>query len=78
MLSPEEEESIGLAEGIEDKELTMAQETGARDDEDDALVDKDLKEWLDEVSNKMSEEEQLVLAENIRPVSSELCSCQGM
>lgn len=71
-LSAEERELLDMAEGIDDEELTMAQETGAGSDEDDAGRDEDqeeLDEWVDEVSNEMTEEERLVLAENIRPVS---------
>ena len=45
------------------------------DDEDETTAIKDLEEldkWLDEVSNEMTEEEHLELAENIWPVSQVL------
>jgi hypothetical protein len=72
MLSAEERELLDLAEGIDDEELTLAQEMGAGSEEDDAGGDEDqeeLDEWIDEVSNEMTEEERLELAENIQPVS---------
>ena len=72
-LSTEEQELLDLAEGIDDEELTMEDERGTEnDDEDETTAIEDLEEldkWLDEVSNEMTEEEHLELAENIRPVS---------
>jgi len=76
ILSAEEQELLDLAEGIDDEELTMEQDTGTEnDDEDDMTTVEDLEEldeWLDEVSNEMTEEECLVLAADIQPVSQVL------
>ena len=74
-LSPEEEDLLQLAEGIEEEELMMAPEIGTKNDQEDARGDKDaeeLEEWLDEVSAEMSKEERLLLAANICPVSQVL------
>ncbi|KIJ95065.1 hypothetical protein K443DRAFT_77205, partial [Laccaria amethystina LaAM-08-1] len=71
-LSAEEKELLALSAGIDDEELAMADEMMAETEEDDRLIDEDLNEldeWIDEVSNKMTDEERLVLAANIRPVS---------
>jgi cob(I)alamin adenosyltransferase len=71
-LSAEEKELLALSAGIDDEELAMADEMMAETEEDDRLIDEDLNEldeWIDEVSNEMTDEERLVLAANIRPVS---------
>jgi cob(I)alamin adenosyltransferase len=68
ILTAEEQELSDLAEGIEDEERTMAQEMGAENEDGDMVMNEDLDEldeWIDEVSNEMSREEQLVLAANI-------------
>jgi len=75
VLSPEKEELLELAEGIEEEELTMAPDTGTKNDEEDTIADKDLQEleeWLDKVSSEMTKEEWLALAANIHPVSQVL------
>ena len=72
VLSVEEEKLLDLAEGIEMEELAMAQQMDIENEDDDALVDNDvdeLEEWIDEVSNEMSEEEQQILTANILSVS---------
>jgi hypothetical protein len=71
VLSAEEKELLNLAEGIEDEELAMAQEHETGGQEDGAGNEEldELDKWVDEVSNEMTEEEQVVLAVNIRPVS---------
>lgn len=73
-ISAEEEKLLALAEGMEEEELAMTQETGTENEDDggDALIDEDLdeiEEWIDEVSSEMSKKERQILAENIRPVS---------
>jgi len=75
VLSAEGQELLDLAEGIDDKELTMTQEMGTENEDKDTAAVEDLEEldeWLDEVSNKMTEEEHVVLAANIQPVSQVL------
>jgi hypothetical protein len=72
VLSAEEEELLALAEGIEDKKMAMRQGIGIENEEDNALINEDfdeLEEWIDEVSNEMTEEQRLILAANICPVS---------
>ena len=72
ILSAEENELLVLAAGIDDEELAMAQEMTAKIKDNDELIDEDLnelEEWIDEVSNEMTNEEWLVLASNICPVS---------
>ena len=61
-----------MAEGIDDKELAMADEMMAEIEDNNGLIDEDLnelEEWIDKVSNEMTNKERLVLAANIHPVS---------
>ena len=63
-LSPEEEELLDLAEGLDKEELTMELQDDANEDEE-APEDDDDDGWVDE----LSEEERDALKVHIRPVS---------
>ena len=63
-LSPEEEELLDLAEGLDKEELTMELQDDANEDEE-APEDDDDDGWV----NKLSEEECDALKVHIRPVS---------
>ena len=66
-LSPEEEELLDLAEGLDKEELTMELQDDANEDEE-APEDDDDDGWVDELDD-LSEEERDALKVHIRPVS---------
>ena len=67
ILSPKEEALLELAEGIDEEELTTAQQHEAND-EGEANDNYDDDGWVDEVA-ELSEEERDALKVHIRPVS---------
>jgi hypothetical protein len=66
-LTAEEEELLELAEGLDQEELTMAQQDEGNNDEDGADED-DEEGWVDEL-DELSVEERDELKLHIRPVS---------